>query len=407
MSSHTDLAQYERYRRLLADEVLPAALVDLDAVDRNVETLLAPVRANGKTLRLASKSVRCVALLRHVIARGAGTIRGVMTYTAAETLHLATRGFDDLLLAYPTVRTRDLEAMADANARGAWAATIVDCSEHLDAIERVAAERGVELPVVIDVDVSYRPVGDRVVVGVRRSPVRTVEAAVALAERVGTYRHLRFGGVMAYEAHIAGLGDANPYAPALNAAKSWLRRRARPHLEQTREALAHALAVRGLAPRVFNGGGTGSLAWCSAEASLTEVTAGSGFLDSHLFDYFRGLHLAPAVGFALQVVRRPAPGVVTCHGGGYVASGEAGPDRLPRPWLPAGMSLFGLEGAGEVQTPVRLPDGLDIALGDPLFFRHAKAGELAEHFREYLLVRGDRIEARVPTYRGEGQAFLG
>ncbi len=407
MQSPADRAQYDRYRRLVADEVLPAAIVDLDAVDRNVETLLAPVRAHGKTLRLASKSLRCVALLRHVIARGAGTIRGVMTYTAAETLHLATHGFDDLLLAYPTVRVRDLEALADASARGAWAAMVVDCDEHLIAMERVAAERGVALPVVIEVDVSYRPVGDRLIVGVRRSPIRTVADAIALAERVATYPHLRFGGVMAYEAHIAGLGDANPYAPSLNAAKAWLRRRARPHLEHTRASLAQALAARGLAARVFNGGGTGSLAWCTTEPSLTEVTAGSGFLDSHLFDYFRGLRLTPAIGFALQVVRRPAPGVVTCHGGGYIASGEAGPDRIPRPWLPAGMSLFGFEGTGEVQTPVRLPDDVTVSLGDPLFFRHAKAGELAEHFREYLLVRGDRIESRVPTYRGEGQAFLG
>lgn len=407
MATHSDRAQYDRYSSLLAGETLPAALVDLDAVDRNVETLLAPVRANGKTLRIASKSVRCVALLRYVIARGAGTIRGVMTYTATETLHLAMQGFADLLLAYPTVRARDLGALADANAHGATAAMVVDCEQHLAAMERAATERGVDLPVVIEVDVSYRPVGDHVIIGVRRSPVRTIAAAVALAERVGTYRHLRFRGVMAYEAHIAGLGDANPYAPALNAAKSWLRRRARQPLERTRKALAEALAARGLSPVVFNGGGTGSLGWCSEETSLTEVTAGSGFLDGHLFDYYRGLHLTPAIGFALQVVRRPSAGIVTCHGGGYIASGETGADRTPRPWLPAGMSLFGLEGAGEVQTPVRLPGDVSIELGDPLFFRHAKSGELAEHFREYLLVRGDSIEARVPTYRGEGLAFLG
>jgi D-serine deaminase-like pyridoxal phosphate-dependent protein len=237
--------------------------------------------------------------------------------------------------------------------------------------------------------------------------LRTVESVVALTERIAHYKHLRFDGIMGYEAHIAGLGDANPYAPALNPAKHWLRARSRPHVEQTREALARALATRGLTPRVFNGGGTGSLAWCTQESSLTEVTAGSGFLDSHLFDYYRGLHLSPAVGFALQVVRRPGGAVVTCHGGGYVASGEAGPDRLPRPWLPSAMTLFGMEGAGEVQTPVTLPDDWSVALGDPLFFRHAKAGELAEHFREYLFVRGNRVEMRAPTYRGEGEAFLG
>src|SRR5207244_2558454 len=125
-------------------------------------------------------------------------------------------------------------------------------------------------------------------------------------------------------------------------------------------------------------GGTGSLAWSAKDPSLTEVTAGSGFLDSLLFDYYRDLSLAPAALFALQVVRRPSPGIVTCHGGGYVASGAPGPDRLPRPWLPAGLELLGLEGAGEVQTPLRLRAGAAPRLGDPVFFRHAKAGELAE-----------------------------
>jgi D-serine deaminase-like pyridoxal phosphate-dependent protein len=71
------------------------------------------------------------------------------------------------------------------------------------------------------------------------------------------------------------------------------------------------------------------------------------------------------------------------------------------------MQLLPLEGAGEVQTPLRLPAGVELALGEPVFFRHAKAGELAEHFNEYLLVRGDRIEARIPTYRGLGRCFLG
>jgi D-serine deaminase-like pyridoxal phosphate-dependent protein len=99
--------------------------------------------------------------------------------------------------------------------------------------------------------------------------------------------------------------------------------------------------------------------------------------------------------------------MVTCHGGGFIASGPGGADRLPLPVFPAGARLVAREGAGEVQTPLALPDGADVALGDPVFFRPAKSGELAEHFDEYLLVRGDRIEARARTYRGLGRRFLG
>ena len=107
------------------------------------------------------------------------------------------------------------------------------------------------------------------------------------------------------------------------------------------------------------------------------------------------------------MVRKPGDGFVTCHGGGLIASGAAGPDRLPIPTFPEGLSLLPLEGAGEVQTPLRGPGTQLLSLGDPVFFRHAKAGELAEHFNEYLLVRGERIVARAPTYRGLGKCFLG
>jgi D-serine deaminase-like pyridoxal phosphate-dependent protein len=60
-----------------------------------------------------------------------------------------------------------------------------------------------------------------------------------------------------------------------------------------------------------------------------------------------------------------------------------------------------------VQTPLTVPENVALRPGDPVFFRHAKAGELAEHFNEYLLVRGEVIEARAPTYRGIGKCFLG
>jgi D-serine deaminase-like pyridoxal phosphate-dependent protein len=116
--------------------------------------------------------------------------------------------------------------------------------------------------------------------------------------------------------------------------------------------------------------------------------------------------LEPACFFALEVTRRPAPDLVTCLGGGYVASGATGPDKAPLPWLPRGLALLPMEMAGEVQTPLRVPRGTSIALGDPVVFRHAKAGELAERFREYLLLEGGRVVERVPTYRGQGECFL-
>lgn len=394
---------YERYRSLIQNERLPLALVDLDAVDHNIEVLLADVRRHGKTLRIASKSIRCPWLLRYITDRGQGAIRGVLSYSVAEAAFLVEQGFTDIIVAYPTVQPADCQLLAQLNSQDCRVAIVVDSEAHLQALR---GEAGRPIPVVIEIDVAFRPLGGRVHLGARRSPLRAPEAILDLARKIAHRRDLKFVGLMGYEAQIAGVGESNPFSPMLNPARKLIKKLARPYVAQMRQRVLELLHREGFAVEVFNGGGTGSVAFASAESALTEVTAGSGFLCSHLFDYYAHLTLQPAISFALQVVRISDPGFVTCHGGGYIASGQAGADRLPVPYLPPGLKLTAFEGAGEVQTPLRLPKGVTLRPGDPVFFRHAKAGELAEHFNEYLLGRGDKIEARAPTYRGIGKCFL-
>ena len=143
-----------------------------------------------------------------------------------------------------------------------------------------------------------------------------------------------------------------------------------------------------------------------AEDCVTDIAAGSGFYGPTLFDAYGHFQPRPAALFALPVVRLPSPGVATVLGGGYHASGAAGVDRLPAPHLPAGLRLDPQEGAGEVQTPVLGRAAEELRIGDRVYFRHAKAGELCERFDTLHLVDGEQIVASVPTYRGEGKTFL-
>ena len=175
----------------------------------------------------------------------------------------------------------------------------------------------------------------------------------------------------------------------------------------TRRAAVVA-AVRAVARDLefVNGGGTGSVERTAAEPAVTEVTAGSGLYGPTLFDAYRAFDVRPAALFALPVVRKPPPRAPPCSAAATRPRAPAGADRLPRPVLPAGLRLDRAEGAGEVQTPVLGPGARDLALGDRVWFRHAKAGELCERFASLHLVRGEEIVDEVATYRGEGQTFL-
>jgi D-serine deaminase-like pyridoxal phosphate-dependent protein len=377
----------------------PFAVVELDAFDRNAVDLLR--RAGGTPIRLASKSVRCRALVERALAAG---LEGILAFTLPEALWLAGHGHGDLVVAYPTVdRTALRELAAGPRER---VTIMVDCAEHLDlAAAAVREAGGGPIRVCLDVDAGWWPLRGRIRIGARRSPVRTPEQAAALARAVVARPELALDGLMSYEAHIAGVGDRPPGKPLMGAAIRAMQRASARELATRRAAVV--AAVREVAPlRFVNGGGTGSVERTAAEAAVTEVAAGSGLYGPTLFDAYGAFTPQPAALFALPVVRRPDARTATLLGGGYPASGPAGADRLPAPHLPDGLKLDGQEGAGEVQTPLRGPGAAGLRVGDRVWMRHAKAGELCERFNELHLVRGDEVVETVPTYRGEGEAFL-
>jgi D-serine deaminase-like pyridoxal phosphate-dependent protein len=392
---------YARLEGALADVEPPFAVVDLDALRSNAADLVR--RAADKPIRVASKSVRCRHLLRQAL--GAPGFRGLMTFTLRETLWLHGDGFDDLLLGYPTTDRGALARLAQLDV-AAPPVLMVDSAEHLDLVDAAAPPRGRARPVrvCLDFDTSLELAGGRVRIGPKRSPVRTPAQAAALARAVAARPGFELAGVMGYEGHVAGVGDRPPN-PLLGAGLRAMQRAAVAQLAERRAAVV--AAVREVAPvPLVNGGGSGSLETTAAEPAVTEVTAGSGLFAPSLFDRYRAFRPRPAAFFCLPVVRRPDDRTATVLGGGYPASGPAGRDRLPAPYLPAGLRLTALEGAGEVQTPLRGRGAAALRPGDRVYLRHAKAGELCERFATLLLLEGDRVVDEVATYRGDGRTFL-
>jgi D-serine deaminase-like pyridoxal phosphate-dependent protein len=391
---------YEELEQIFGATTAPFAFVDLDAMWSNAREMLG--RADGVPIRVASKSVRCRSLLTSILEFDPG-FRGLMTFTLPETLWLHCHGFRDLLVAYPSA---DREALAELARLDDERPPIVmvDSVEQLDLIEDAARGAG-RVRVCIDLDLSWWPLGGRLKVGVKRSPVHEPAQARALAEEIARRPGLELAGLMGYEAHIAGVGD-RPLGKRLQGyAIRAMKALSVPELAERRAAAV--AAVREVAElELVNGGGTGSIHSTRAESIVTEITAGSGFYAPTLFDRYASFRLTPAAMFAMPVVRRPSGGVATLLGGGYLASGAAGADRLPAPELPRGLRLDPLEGAGEVQTPVIGAAAASLRVGANVYLRHAKAGELCERFNSLKLLSGSEIVGEVPTYRGEGRAEL-
>ncbi|GGV62238.1 alanine racemase [Streptomyces griseoloalbus] len=395
-------ADRARFDRATAQLDAPLALVDLDAFDANADDLVR--RGGGKPVRVASKSVRCRALLERTLAREG--FAGVMSFTLAESLWLARSGFDDVLLAYPSADRAGYAELAADPELAAAVTVMVDDPAQLDLIDAARAGGGEVVRVCLELDTSLKLFGGRVRVGARRSPLHSPAQVADLARAVARRPGFRVVGIMAYEGHVAGVGDAVAGRPLRSRAVRLMQAAARRELAERRAAVVRA--VREVVPDLefVNGGGTGSVQHTAAEGAVTEIAAGSGLYVPRLFDNYTSFSGRPSALFALPVVRRPGVGVVTVLGGGYPASGAPGADRLPVPYLPEGLRYDPQEGPGEVQTPLLGSPADDLLIGDKVWFRHAKAGELCERFDALHLVEGDRVTATVPTYRGEGRTFL-
>ncbi|MFD5889256.1 amino acid deaminase/aldolase [Streptomyces sp. NPDC060334] len=391
-----------RYDKATAHLDAPLAIVDLAAFDANADDLVR--RAAGKPIRVASKSVRCRVLLERVLARPG--FEGIMSYTLAESIWLARSGFEDVLLAYPSADLAGFAELADDPKLAGAITVMVDDPAQVELIDRARDGGSQEIRVCLELDTALHLLGGRVRVGARRSPLREPRQLADLARAVSARAGFRVVGLMGYEGHVAGVGDSLAGRPLRSRAIRLMQGAARRELAARRAETVRA--VRAVVPDLefVNGGGTGSVQQTAAEDAVTEIAAGSGLYVPRLFDNYTSFRGRPAALFAQPVVRRPGVGVVTVLGGGYPASGAPGPDRLPVPYLPAGLRYDPQEGAGEVQTPLLGGPADDLLIGDRVWFRHAKAGELCERFDTLHLVEGDRVTATAPTYRGEGRTFL-
>jgi D-serine deaminase-like pyridoxal phosphate-dependent protein len=399
-SAPAQQGQFDRLRAATAGLEPPFGVIDLDAFDANALDL--ERRASGKPIRLASKSLRSRALMRRALDRPG--FQGILGFTLPEALWLAEE-FDDIVVGYPTADRTALRELAGDERLASRITLMVDSVEHLDLIDAATGPRRTRIRVCLELDAALRLAGGRLHLGPRRSPVHTPREAAEFAREVASRQGFELTGIMGYEGQIAGLGDNQPGSRLKRAVLRAMQRSSAEELRERREATVEA--VRAVTPlRFVNGGGTGSLETTTREDAVTELAAGSGLYGPGLFDFYRTFRPTPAAFFVLPVVRRPSAQIATLLGGGWVASGPLGKDRLPTLAWPPGLRVTATEAYGEVQTPLVGKPAHVLRIGDRVWLRHAKAGELCERVGELHLVKGNEVIETVPTYRGEGRHFL-
>lgn len=389
--------RYLQYKKILQSNSFPLSYIDMDLLDVNIKRVVE--RAGNKKIRIATKSVRSLEVLKYLEKNLGEKFNGYMCYSCQEALWLSSQGLDNLLVAYPSVDSESIRKISSLVSEGKKIYLMADSLEHIEFLKGFESR----LLICIDIDLStYLP---GLNFGVYRSSLRDIESVERLVSEIKNIPSLELRSIMGYEAQIAGVTDNQKGRPFMNFVIGLLKKLSLSGISRKRQKVVELVKRKGVELDFVNGGGTGSMETTREEDVVTEIAVGSGFYCPTLFDFYKKFHHEPAAGFALNVVRIPETGTFTCFAGGYVASGALGGDKLSRPYLPQGCHLNSNEMAGEVQTPVHYSGDEQISLGSPIFFRHAKAGELFERFNEIHLLRGGLLENKIKTYRGEGKTF--
>lgn len=392
---------YNYYRDMFKDQTLPLAFVDLDLLETNLKDL--KKRAGNKQIRIASKSVRIFEILKRALDFDP-IYQGIMCYSNAEAAWLSQKGMDDLLVGYPGLQEEYIRAVCAELRKGKKIYLMIDLPEHIEHFNKIGESEGVKIPLCIDVDMSSVYPGLRF--GVWRSSVNDSFGVKSLLQMLDKNKHVEIKGLMGYEAAIAGMGDNFKGKTLQNTIVRFLKSRSAKEIAERRAACVETIKNEGIDLDFVNGGGTGSMEWTREEDAVTEITVGSGLFNSTLFDNYSNFKHYPAAAYAMEIARKPSKNIYTAHGGGYTASGAIGKDKEAQIYLPKSASLIPQEGAGEVQTPFKYSGEIQLKLGNPIFMRHSKAGELFERFNEVVLIKDQKVLGTTPSYRGEGQCFV-
>jgi D-serine deaminase-like pyridoxal phosphate-dependent protein len=258
----------------------PALLLDLEAFEANIRTMAGHLGSRTMAWRPHAKAFKCPAIAHQLKKSGA---IGVTVAKVSEAEVMAAAGIDDILIAHLVVGPSKLARLAGMQRQADVKAT-VDHPDHIGPMAAAAREAGVEIGVLVDVDL-----------GMGRNGARSTGAAVDLARRVADIEGLRLDGVMGYEGHTLFIPDPDEKRRAIGEAIG--------RLLEARAAVEEA----GMPCRIVSAGGSGSYQYTADIPGVTELQAGGGVFACRYYTEVCGVvgH-RPAISVLATVVGRPA-----------------------------------------------------------------------------------------------------
>lgn len=267
----------------------PALLLDLDALDSNINRMAQHITSRGKHWRPHAKAFKTPALAHRLIRAGA---IGITVAKLSEAEVYAACGIQDILIAHLIVDPRKAARLAALQQCASVKAT-VDNPSALPTLSSAATAAGVTIDLLVDVDI-----------GMGRTGVPTAEAALTLAQQIHESPGLRCAGVMGYEGHTLAIADPNAKRAAITQAINQLAR------------AASRLEADGLACPIVSAGGSGSYQYTADLPIVTELQAGGGIFCCMYYSSICGVSgHQPALHILAQVVSTPAPDRVVLDAG--------------------------------------------------------------------------------------------
>ncbi len=361
------------------DEVdTPALLIDLDAFEANLDAMAAHLAGSGAKLRAHAKTHKSTVIANLQIARGAV---GQCVQKVAEAEILAWGGVPDIIVTNQVVGAPKLARLC-ALPHIARVAVCVDHPAQVAAIAAAAADAGIRMRVLVEIDV-----------GMSRCGVPPGSPAVELAQAIAASPHLRFGGLQAYHGRAQHLRRPEERHFAIAAA-----------VEDSRRTV-DMLRQQGLDCPIVGGAGTGTFELEVASGVYTEIQAGSYcFMDA---DYGRNLdRVGQPVGLFRQslyvlatVMSAARPGLAVVDAGLKALATDSGmpliADRPDVRYTGASDEHGKLEFASETEGP---------KLGEKLRLIPGHCDPTVDRYDWYVGVRKGRVECLWPVAARGGLA---